>query len=139
MVAGFKQCPECTLYVPAVSKWCRLCKHQFFTHRKKRTKRRARGELIENWKELKPGDIIKVANDDHFLFGDVQVACNNTGTYKVMRVQNDGLVLFNKHGFAFQCMVWRKPSIAGIVRTPTTIWRKVSDTKNSPDSLNNSQ
>lgn len=118
---GYKDCP-CGMRVPASTKQCE-CGHVFYIVRPPKRSKKFR-EI--NWKDVKAGDLIYIENFDFWQAPDgAIVPMGESGEYQIIRVQQDGFVIYNKTGYGFQDMVnVGYNAKTGITRGATKVYRK---------------
>jgi len=124
------ECPKCEKKMHAESKRCDcgfiLQKDRKPVEKpvKRRVKRKKKAEPEEiDWRELKKGDIIKIVSKDQWIGRTGPVFMGNNGKFKVFRLDENGIVLYNDEGFAYQVMIFDKPSKCGIERSQPKIYR----------------
>ena len=101
IVKALKTCPHCGSDVHVCKKFC-YCGYQFYIRRERKLKK---SELID-WKSLEKGDKIRLYCNDYFEMPNGEtIDMGNSGCYEVKDIKEDGLVLFNKHGYVFQNMI----------------------------------
>lgn len=132
---GQKLCEKCGHATGPRSFRCPECDHSFNVQKGVTKRRRKRkGEMIGNWKELKPGDFIRVlAGSGPYWVNDEtkeRESLGYFGLFKIKRVEIDGLGCYpvdkKNHGFCYIYMGETKPSASGISYKRAHRIRKVS-------------
>jgi hypothetical protein len=101
---GVKTCEECGCVNGVRAYECKQCDHPF--KMKKRRKGR-RKKLVENYKDLKKGDEIRVVggSGDYYIGSDGDKHYfTERGTYKVHDTDDHGIKCYGKHGFTYLYM-----------------------------------
>ena len=118
---GKKQCPECKQTCGPRSFTCPHCNYEFkpgakpkATTDKPNKQKKFKKKLVQNWKDLKPGCIVKVikGTGDYYLSKDngEKVYMQDPGKYTVTNVDDNGLVVRGKHGQSYIYMGESMPS-----------------------------
>jgi len=85
-----KECPECNSMVHARVSFCRNCNHTFYV------KKNVQQELLaRNWRDLKPGDVIKciTGSGPYFLSKDKpgeRIMLGEKGKFEVVGIVDQG-------------------------------------------------
>lgn len=118
---GYKDCP-CGMRLPSLTKKCE-CGHIFYVVRLPKKSKLYR-EVP--WQDLLPGDMIYIENTDTWVNPDGEmIPMGESGEYQVIRLQKDGIVVYNKTGYGFQDMVnVGYNARTGITRGAAKIFRK---------------
>lgn len=99
---GYKDCPCCGMRLPAICKSCE-CGHIFYLV--KMPKKSKKYQEVD-WTTLQAGDEIFVENYDCWINPDgAMIPMGESGEYQVVRLQQNGIVVYNKTGYGFQDMV----------------------------------
>jgi len=98
---GYKDCP-CGMRLPNSVKSCD-CGHVFYVVR---PPKKSKKYVLVDWTTLQVGDNIYIENSDVWTSPEgVMIPMGESGEYQVIRVQKNGLVIYNKTGYGFQDMV----------------------------------
>lgn len=119
---GYKACKECGIKLPASSKKCD-CGYIFFIN--KQPPRPKSYVEVEDWTTLEKGQDIYLLNTDRWESPEGEIVpMGENGEFQVVRVQTDGLLLYN-NGYHFQSMVNAGYNAkTGITRGVTKIFTK---------------
>lgn len=121
---GQKMCPECGGINGARQHLCKYCEFKFPINK------HTNANLIENWKELKRGDTIKVLKGSGPYYYDssgVRTYLADAGPYLVQDMDDKGLMCFGigkrNYGFAYLYMgkEQKSPIFSQIQREPHRI------------------
>ena len=120
---GVKTCEQCGCVNGVRAYECKQCDHPF--KMKKRRKGR-RKKLVENYKDLKKGDEIRVVggSGDYYIGNDGDKHYfTERGTYKVHDTDEFGIKCYGSHGFTYIYMgkVCRSKLVASCYRSPHKI------------------
>ena len=96
MPKGKKICDNCGLAVGVRTRQCPECGHKFsFAVKSKESKRH---KIIRNfnWKELQPGDIIKVSGGPYYLLSNMErSSMGERGKYRVIGLDKNGILAWS--------------------------------------------
>lgn len=118
---GYKDCP-CGMRLPSLIKKCE-CGHIFYTVR---LPKKSKLYKEVRWQDLSAGDSIYIENTDTWVNPEGEmIPMGESGEYLVIRLQSDGIVVYNKTGYGFQNMVnVGYNAQTGITRGATKVFRK---------------
>lgn len=108
---GQKECPECQEVNGVRSYNCKGCDYEFPMKKRRKGKRR---RVVDNWKELKAGDKVRVVggSGSYYLTEEGEkVYMSERGEYKVFAVDCEGLKTYGDGGYAYLYMGKRKKSV----------------------------
>ena len=122
---GQKLCKTCNKINGARSHTCKHCDSTF--HSATVTKVKKKVTLVDNWKELQCGDIVKVAgrSGNYYVnsMGE-KVYMSEHGIYKVMSVDKTGLVVYRSeggYGYIYMGPEIQSDLIDNMYRSPHTL------------------
>ncbi len=98
---GQKICSECGTANGVRAYECKQCDHPFVM---KKRRRGPRNKLVENYKDLKKGDEIRVVggNGDYYKDSDGNKHYFvERGKYKVHKTDDKGIQCYGKHGYTY--------------------------------------
>jgi len=121
---AFKICPKCGEKCPARIRKCKKCDSVFAFKVKKKAPRSFR---LENWKELNPGDLIKVSGGPVWVNSDgSESSMGYSGTFVVKSLDSNGILSCGVQKNSGFCHIWmgeEKLSETGILKRPHKVFR----------------
>lgn len=119
----FKICTSCNEKNPGRVRRCKKCDNLFAF--KVKRKKKDKKEKVSNWKELKPGDVIKVKGGSVFLDKEKnEIPMGYSGTFAVLSLDKNGIVAHGKDKHCGFCHIWMEKeqiSPSGIIKRPHKI------------------
>ena len=108
--------------LPAKTKACE-CGHVFYIVN---IPKKSKKYKEVDWTTVKPGDLIFIENYDCWVNPNgVTVPMGESGEYQVIRLQQNGIVIYNKTGYSFRDMVnVGYNAKTGITRGAAKIYKK---------------
>ena len=101
---GQKVCVNCNCINGVRAYNCKQCDHPF---KMKKARRGPRKKLVENFKELKRGDTIRVVGGSGDYYKDSEGNRHyfvERGKYKVYNIDKYGIQCYGKHGYTYVYM-----------------------------------
>jgi ribosomal protein L40E len=119
---AFKICAKCGEKCPARIRKCKKCDSAFaFKVRKKKP----RSVQVQDWRDLKSGDLIKVSGGPVWIGGDGnETPMGYSGFYLVKELDSNGILACGTHNSSGFCHIWmqgEKLSDIGILKRPHKI------------------
>lgn len=120
---GVKYCSECETENGVRAYECKNCDHPF---KMKKGRRGIRKKLVEDFKTLKKGDVIKVVggSGDYYEGRDGERQYfTDRGRYTVVDTDHTGIKAYGPHGYTYLYMGKKCPStlVSGITKAPHKI------------------
>lgn len=121
---AFKVCDGCKFKNPARVRKCKQCDAAFaFKVKRKKEKK----QKISDWKELIPGDYIKVAGGSIFIDKEEnEIPMGYNGIFVVISLDKNGIMAHGKDKSSGFCHIWMNKeqlSPSGIIRRPHKIYK----------------
>jgi|TARA_R110002012_G_C11427846_1_gene589064 hypothetical protein len=108
---GQKACPECGTINGVRSYNCKQCDYEFPMKKRRKGKRRKR---VENWRELRDGDRVRVIGGSGPYYIDPESGertyLSERGEYVIKAVDHLGLKTYGNGGYSFLYMGEKKKS-----------------------------
>lgn len=123
-VLAFKICPKCGEKCPVRIRKCKGCDSTFaFKVRKKGTK----STRVQDWRELNPGDLIKVSGGPVWVNADgSETSMGYSGAFVVKSLDSNGIVACGTQKTSGFCHIWMGEetiSSTGILKRPHKVLR----------------
>lgn len=120
---GVKLCSECGTEHGVRAYECKNCDHPFVM---KKPRRGQRKKLVEDYKTLRAGDVIRVVggSGDYYVGRDGEKQYfTDRGRYKVEGIDNTGIKAYGPHGYTYLYMGKSCPSklVEGVFKAPHKI------------------
>ena len=128
--ARLKPCKGCGLLCPGPLKRCKDCGYNFYNTKRVPTPKK---HYEVEWKETQKGDAVYLISSDYWESPQHEkVLMSDSGEYLIMKVTSQGLLVYNKCGFAFFDMVNEgyNPK-TGITRGKTKVFKRGRNPKAS--------
>ena len=120
---AFKICPKCNEKCPARIRRCKKCDSAFAFKVKKN--KHGRQTTVSDWKELAPGDYIKVSGGSVWLDKDgTELSMGYSGVFAVIGVDKNGILACGKDKTSGFCHIWMADEImnsVGLLKRPHKI------------------
>lgn len=120
----FKICDKCGEKCPARIKKCKKCDSAFVFKVKRKKPRLSR---VQNWGELKSGDLIKVSGGPVWIGSDGdEIPMGYSGVYVVKSLDSNGILACGAQKTSGFCHIWmeeEKLSDMGILKRPHRVFK----------------
>lgn len=132
---GVKTCKNCSTKNGVRSHFCSNCKAEFPIKNKHGIAIKKINKKIDDWKDLKEGDCIRVLNGSgpYYNCGEEKNYVGHSGKFIVKSVDSKGIIAFgcskNNHGFAhiYMADAEQSPVVPNLIRSPHKIIRSKFD------------
>jgi len=98
MPKGKKTCDKCGTLTGPRAYICPQCNSPFVFAIKSKEKKNTRVIRDFNWKELQPGEIIKVTGGPYYVKSGEFIPMGYRGKFKVVNVDKNGIVAYGERG-----------------------------------------
>ena len=118
---GQKNCPECDTENGVRSYHCKKCDYEFPMKKRRKGKRR---KVVDNWRELRKGDKVKVVGGSGPYYIDPESGdrtyLSERGEYVIKGIDRMGIKVYGNGGYTFLYMGNKKksPLVDNVYRSP---------------------